>query len=257
MLAFGLTLGLAIMSHLKLAACEQLNTKTCGGPAGPLFSKWLQANAMALRLNALELELVDATHATAIREHEAEDHMTRPSIGGRGSWDGRMRRASNDAGPATGSAGNGSAGRASGAHPRGPGETPPHDGKLGPGTAGPPPRVDTGAPVRPSGRSPVQTMGSELDLGAAAARPARGGGGGAAGARWQAGGVASLGVSQTLPGGVSMAESDADPSDIGAGEHLTARSDLPTLPDGHESVSPRGGRVSHNSAQRRSDAGRR
>jgi len=73
MLVFGLTLGLALMSHLKMQAVDDLNKPRCGGPSGRRFAKWLRANAMALRLNALELELVDETHSDAILQHEVED----------------------------------------------------------------------------------------------------------------------------------------------------------------------------------------
>jgi hypothetical protein len=74
MLGFGAGAALTVMSHLKRRACDSLNTGVCQGPNGKYFPKWLAANAMALRLNALELELVDSSHSEAIRLHEAEDN---------------------------------------------------------------------------------------------------------------------------------------------------------------------------------------
>ncbi|KAA0150439.1 hypothetical protein FNF29_05242 [Cafeteria roenbergensis] len=85
MLAFGLMLLLAVMSSLKLHAVPKLNSDVCGGPSGHRFTKWLRANAMALRLNAMELELVDTSHADAVRQHQEDDekakHVQRPSDG--------------------------------------------------------------------------------------------------------------------------------------------------------------------------------
>ena len=56
MLSFGLCLGLSIQSHLKVLACDSLRTKLCR-QAGRL-ELWTKANAMALQLDCLELELV-------------------------------------------------------------------------------------------------------------------------------------------------------------------------------------------------------
>lgn len=105
-LASGLTLGLALISHFKHRACYKLNTAVCGGPSSGKFGRWLAANAMALRLNAVELELVDASFTSAIQQHEREDPAALAAhedgggggggggAGGRGGWDGRKRKTS-------------------------------------------------------------------------------------------------------------------------------------------------------------------
>jgi Na+/melibiose symporter-like transporter len=65
MLSFGLGLGLSIRAHLKVKACQQLRSRMCRSPGR--LELWTKANAMALQLDCLELELVPIGDRTATR----------------------------------------------------------------------------------------------------------------------------------------------------------------------------------------------